>query len=130
MSELRFFVEGPGAQDLAQRLEAVLHQNFGESPSRRSSEVQDAAGTRADPVALLTLILALPTAAVAALDLVARLKARDRIRAIIDFAKQERDATGVRIWVSVGDGPPVALDEARPEHLLDAANKAQARPRE
>jgi len=70
-----------------------------------------------DPVAVAALVVSLPSAALAALDLADRIRARRRARDLID---QARRLTSRRVVVSlIAEEGPVEIATLEPDRLLD-----------
>ncbi len=124
MADVRFRFTGADAADQGAALERFLSETFSVSSVRRTSEAGVTAkeGTKADPVAIVALVLSIPAAAMAAQDLAERLKLVEKVKALLAFAKERLH--GVEI---VGpDGAPLPLDDATPGQVIDLANEVAA----
>jgi hypothetical protein len=70
-----------------------------------------------DPMALTALVLSIPSAALAVLDLADRINKRRRAKELIDHARQLA-AQEVAVYL-VGQSTPVELNSLTPDQLLD-----------
>ena len=127
MSDLKFHLQGPQSGATAAALETFFAETFGaqarrESPSPPTvSEAEKAA----DPIAVAALILSIPGALLATVDLAERLQLKQKAERLIALARREWREHGTRIWLRRRNVAPLALDEIEPADVLDAVGKAQ-----
>jgi len=127
--DLEFFIEGPGAPALAEELSELIQTEFGHSPGR--SIPGSSAGTgepeRLNPTAIAAaaLIVSLPGAAVATLDLAQRLKLREKCDRLIAWAGEKAaDGEDSSIRFVKKDGRWVLLREAESKDLLESVQSS------
>lgn len=117
MSEFRLRIEGDGAEGRAQELQQQLAALWPDSG--RDFVVGRVAdpgeGTRTDPVALAALIVSLPSAVLAAMDLAKRVDLVSKLRRLQDWAM------GKGIKVTRPDGREEALADVDPGEWIDIA---------
>lgn len=91
---------------------------------RTTAPAELPAGTRKaiDPIALATLILSIPSAVLAVMDIRDRIEKRRRAQKMIDDAKRLRAENEVEVQIVVG-GTPKALTELTADALLDIAKE-------
>lgn len=65
------------------------------------------------------LVLAIPAAVLAAVDLADRMKKRRRAKQLVDYAGAIRETTGVQVFVVLADGGRRPLDAVDPNDLLE-----------
>lgn len=127
MSDLEFHLQGSQADATAAALERFFAETFGANARREVLQAPAAGeGEKAvDPVAVAALILSIPGALLAAMDLAERLQLKEKVANLIALARRERTEHGTRVWLQRRDAPPLALDEAQPAEIIDAAEKAR-----
>lgn len=125
MSELRVRVSGPDAETLARELVERLRAELGgEYVLRPAGTPASGEAQRADPIAVAGLILAIPGAVLAAVQLGDRLNVVEKWRRVRAWVA-ERLADGQQVEIE-GDGlAPKALTEAEPGEVIDAAIAAE-----
>lgn len=79
---------------------------------------------RGSILAQIGVILSIPSAVVAAMDLVDRMRKRKQAQALIDAAKQVTINTQVQISLVVVGGGRRGLDQLTADELLDAAEQS------
>jgi hypothetical protein len=116
-------IEGPEAEERAKELSSFIEKEFGERPVQQSKEkLQQRERFRSvDPLALAAIVLAVPSALLAATDLVARMKKKGKIDALIQWAKEQRHEGSVTIIAP--DGTAVHLHKTNSGEILDAASE-------
>ena len=127
MSELRIRITGPDADALSRELAARLHAELGgDYVPRPATELETEPGEaqRADPIAVAGLILAIPGAVLAAVDLAARLKLVEKWKALRAWVAQRIEAEQ-RVEIEGETLLPKALTEAEPGEVIDAAIRAE-----
>jgi hypothetical protein len=98
------------------------------SPSRRAPEKGKAKlRTGTD---LPMLVLAIPPAVTAMLDLAARLRLLDRLNRLITHAQEQRKTTGATLLIDPGDGKPIPLEQAHRDKIMAALGEVEARLKE
>lgn len=119
MATLRLVVSGERAAEAADELERELGpgttiERF--SPARLP-EVQRRA---IDPISFAALILSIPSAVLAAMDLADRIAKRRRAKALLDTAERLRVEKKVETYVVTIEGP-TPLRDLSPDALLELA---------
>ena len=133
--QFEFRFEGPGAEAEARALAAFLGSEFPDWPARLVPRPPpghpEAHGTReaATTIALVSLLLALPSGVKDGLELAERLKLKEKLRRLIAWAKQRRPEQNP-FAVLPPHGLKVPLHQAQPEQLLVALTHptAQGKP--
>jgi hypothetical protein len=124
---LEFAITGTDAAQAAEALETILTQDTDLRPSRRMVQIaQDEREKSLNPmtVAIATLILAIPPAILASIDLEDHIAKRPKAEAVIDRANQIIINGNVSITVTVnGQGVPVPLQSLTPDQLIELARK-------
>jgi len=127
MAMLEFAITGTVAAQAAEALETILTQDTDLRPSRRMVQIaQDEREKSLNPMtaAIATLILAIPPAILASIDLVDHIAKRPKAEAVIDRANQIIINGNVSITVTVnGQGVPVPLQSLTPDQLIELARK-------
>ena len=130
-NRLAFILEGDDAQGAAAEL-AILVESFGAeatAEAMKPDNASDEARRAVDPVALATLVLSIPSAVLAVIqigDRIAdRMEKRRRARQLLERARQIREAGKVEIHIVGNDGAQ-SLAVLSPDDLLDLA-EAKAR---
>ena len=117
-------VEGPDSEKTAQALSDFLEKEFDYRPnllSKKQSQLDEADQTKVDPVAIGALILALPGAILATVDLIERMKKKKKIDRLIEFTQQKAKANpGINISIVTPKGISIRLDVAESSQILDA----------
>jgi hypothetical protein len=123
MSEFRFRVRGEQAESVAEELAGLLGDELKQRvPVTREPSADAAQGTRGDPVAVATLVLSIPCAVLATVDLVERVRKAETLRKLVAWARQRRSAA---VEVTGPTGRVQQLAEADPGELLDEAAQSQ-----
>ena len=112
MAELKFVLAGNQSDLAAAALVTALGPEDVEAHRQRVAEASDADRKVVDPISLATLILSIPTAVLAVIDIVDRLKKRRKAQAVIDAAKRAKAEQQVDVYFLTLDQVP-RLD-ARP----------------
>ncbi|EFL50934.1 hypothetical protein DesfrDRAFT_2306 [Solidesulfovibrio fructosivorans JJ]] len=128
MPMLEFAVTGPDAAQAADALEAILEKILSIRPERRPAPTEkksDEKALNAVTVAIATMILAIPPAILATVDLAERITKRPKAEEIITQAKQITVNGNVSITVTInGSAVPVPLQSLTADKLLELVNKA------
>ncbi len=124
-NDLKFNIQGPQAQTVAQELAAMIDQTFDHSAQITEPPLaQTADNAKADPVAIATLVLTVPAAILAAVDLVQRFKKKPKADHVIDFAqRQHRQNPQTGITITMPDGVSVNLHHIDSNALIDLARQ-------
>jgi hypothetical protein len=128
MPELKFVVAGKQSDLAAAALVRALGPDAGEVRRQPVTEAPDAERKVVDPISLATLILSIPAAVLAVIDIVDRLKKRRTAQAVIDAAKQARTEQQVDIYLLALDQTPQPVADLTPDRLLDFVAALQPPP--
>lgn len=132
-SDLEFRIEGPDASAAAHELADFLEARFGERPMRivpESAAGPESERAKTDPLAVVAVILAMPSAVLAATDLAKRLgikqKAEDLISGLRDIVTRHLE---IRIYVS-RKGRSIRADRAHSADIIQLAepSRDEAKP--
>jgi len=117
---IQFRCVGPEQDQLAAELARRLTETFGVEPAPAPHRPPAKRVTRgADPVAVAAMILAIPGAVAATVDLAQRARLIPKLRQLIAWARELRRANPQsRIEVTTPDGRTTPLDEMEPAGLL------------
>lgn len=118
-------IRGQNAAQAEQELQALFEAELGERAARLEAPAAAERGaTRSDPVAVAALILAIPSAILATMDLAQRLKLKQRVDRLLDWARSKRAADpGIELTLVTSDGRALPLDRAEAGEVLDALAK-------
>lgn len=120
-------ISGPDAENLARELAQRLHDELGGDFSPRLETAADSGeAQRIDPmtVAIASLVISIPSALLATVQLAERMKLVERWKALRAWA-QQRLEDGQRVEISGDALAPKALTEAEPGEVIDAAIRAE-----
>jgi hypothetical protein len=112
---IRIRVAGPDAEAMATEAEAFLAETFAVTPARAAAAPAPDA-KRGDPVAIAALVLSVPSAVLATLDLAKRLELADRLDR---FLSRLRAHTGIA-QLQIDTHPPLDLGAAPRDQIIDA----------
>ncbi|MGH8931765.1 MAG: hypothetical protein ACRDZO_14360 [Egibacteraceae bacterium] len=106
----------------AQALEAVVHTWDKELvvSCREVKELSAEERKAIDPLSVAALILSIPSAALAFVDLADRMRKRQRAQQIIEKAGEFRASRNAQAYIITVQGA-IPLDTMRPDDLLDVA---------
>jgi len=129
MSEayLRLSIEGPGTEKVAEELSMLMEEEFGQRPAQiaREQKQNEARPTRdmATILALGSIILSVPAAVLATLDLVERMRKKPKADRLVAWAQQQWEKDPMTtISIISPDGLAVQLHRTTGAELLDAAS--------
>jgi len=128
MPELKFVLAGRQANLAAHAFVSALGPERGETRREKVAEASDAERKVVEPISLATLILSIPTAVLAVIDIVDRLKKRAKAQAVIDAAKQAKAEQQVDIYVLTADQTRQPVADLTPDRLLDLVAALQPPP--
>ncbi len=130
MGDLRIIVDGDAANEAADQLTAILRE--GEEPGVVSrsvaSAVPDGTHKTVDPIALVGVILAIPSAVLAVMDLADRLRKRGKAQKLTAAANRLRREKRVTITVVAPDGTTWSLDRLEADTVLEIAQQSADAP--
>jgi hypothetical protein len=112
-----------GDAEAARRSLQELARSWGQDLTKATARTAPATrtgpdeGKAIDPVSLATLVVSLPSAALAALDLADRIRKRRRAEELIDHARHQATQQ-VNIYL-ISQGCPVELSTLTSDQLLD-----------
>jgi hypothetical protein len=123
MSEARitFVLQGDGATEAGHEFERLI-ATFDKGMEVQVvpfEEASDELRRALDPISLLTLILAIPSAALAVLDIADRIEKRRRATRLIEAGRRLCEGKKVQAFVLMPDGSPKRLQDLTPDQLLD-----------
>ncbi|MFI5021402.1 MAG: hypothetical protein ACHQRJ_07095 [Alphaproteobacteria bacterium] len=110
-------IRGGDAEAAARAMRAALREIF-EADALQSTAREATPGRRS--LEVVALILTIPPAAIAAVDLIARTRLRERLGRLTAAAETQAKATGARLLIDPGDGKPIPLEHARQEIIFEA----------
>lgn len=122
---IKFYLQGAGAEQAAQDLARFLGQEYDTTPAVHNNASSADAGEprRIDPatgIALAGLVLSIPGAILAAVDLADRIKKRKKADRLIQWARQKRQSSPqLQIHIEIGQAF-LSLDKVDNAQLLDA----------
>ena len=121
MSEVAIEIHGPQAESLAAELEALLQEELGET-GRRVQTPTTAASTKADPVAVAALVISLPGALLATMDLAKRLDLVPRLQRLLAWARSKAGSETELTLIT--SRKSLRLAEASADQVMDACAEA------
>ena len=128
MPELKFVLAGNQSDIAATAIVHALGPEDAEARRQPVTEAPDAERKVVDLISLATLILSIPTAVLAVIDIVDRLKKRRKAQAVIDAAKQAKAEQQVDIYLLTLDQTPQPVADLTPDRLLDLVAALQPPP--
>jgi hypothetical protein len=125
MSELQFQIQGRNAEIIAQKVSTILAKELKVQPELSSPNRPIEKDRRAvDPVALAALIVSIPSAVLAALDVLDRMKKKGKIeKALEKIGELMQDFPDAAIQLKAPDGTLLKVEKSNATKLIDAANK-------
>jgi hypothetical protein len=119
--QLQFHFRDSDSRGAADELAQFLANELPDWQPRVEEQVLSAEGRKADPIAIIALVLSIPPAIQSSWDLAQRIKLKEKIDKLIAWAK-DRSARG-KVNPSVllpPEGKAVPLDQAASQQILDA----------
>jgi hypothetical protein len=128
MANLHLIIQGAEADKAAGQLKAVLAESGADATISpiSSAELPNEVRRAIDPIALIGVILAIPGAVLAVMDLVDRIRQRKKAQALIDTAERVSNETKVQIDIVLPQGTTRRLAQCTADELLDIAVKQPA----
>lgn len=114
-------LSGVAAQGLAEPAEDLLRSAADAEPERRKPVLNDEV-SKGDPVAVAALILSVPGAVLAMLDLAERARLAERVRHLLAKVRGSEGAATLH----VGAEPPLDLSTATDDEVMDLLAKSPA----
>jgi hypothetical protein len=130
MGDLRIIIDGNAANEAADELTAILREDEECVVVSRSaaSAVPDGTHKTVDPTALVSVILAIPSAVLAVMDLADRLRKRGKAQKLTAAANRLRHEKRVTITVVGPDGTTWSLDRLEADTVLEIAQQSTGAP--
>jgi hypothetical protein len=125
MPELKFVLAGNQSDLAADALVSALGPEDVEARRQKAAESSDADRKIVDPISLTALIVSIPSAVLAVMDIADRLNKRRKARAVIDAAKQAKLEQHADIYLLTVDQTPQPVADLTPDGLLDLVAKLQ-----
>lgn len=126
-AQFQFYIEGPDAGQAADELAEIFQAEFAHQPERRLPETggQDPL-TKTDPLAVAAIILAIPSAVLATIDLISRLQKKEKLdRVLAQSHKIEKKHRGLQIRIITPRGTSIELSKTNSAEVLDLASAAE-----
>jgi hypothetical protein len=129
MADLKIILSGQEVGNAAETLSRLLAEGeTGAVVSRiESSALPEVTRRIIDPISVGALILVIPSAILAVIDITDRIRKRRKAQSLIDAAKKVKDESDVQTLIVLIDGSTRALDQLTADGLLelgDQLNKA------
>jgi hypothetical protein len=123
-TSISFDLKSPKAEETAKRLASCLEQELGDWQVQfqsHSSAASAPEGEKGDAIPILTLLVTVPPAILAAWDIAQRLKLAEKARRFLKVARErlKRDEQRM-VTLHVPSKVPVPLDKAEPHDLVNA----------
>jgi hypothetical protein len=121
MADLQLILSGENVESAAETLKQLLVEGEPGTAVLRiePSALPEVTRRVIDPISLGALILAIPSAILAVIDLTDRIRKRQRAQSLIETAKSIKDDSGVSTSIVLVDGSTRALDELTADDLLE-----------
>jgi hypothetical protein len=128
MTTLRFVLDGPAAHAAQAEFKKALEslQPGLDIEVEPATALPEVARKVIDPISVAALVLSIPGAVLAVIDIADRISKRRRAQKLIDEAKRLREQTGVQVFV-VQQDIPKSLDSLTADSLLELAGGAGGR---
>ena len=117
---MNLHLEGEAAETAACALAHFFDEEFGIVTSRAAIQAQPAPGRRADPVAIAALVLSVPGAVLATMDLAERIRLKEKIGRLIALCRRQKEDSGTIVRLETATGLR-DLAELTPDDVLDEA---------
>jgi hypothetical protein len=125
MPGLRLLLAGEQADAAARELEAAVPDEHKAGLHRSAPEALPEAERKAvDPISLAALVLSIPSAVLAVMDLADRITKRRRAKALIETATRLRVERKVETYVVTAEGPQ-PLGDMVPDALLELVSRGE-----
>ena len=126
---ITLLLEGEGAAEAGRELVRLVAA-FAEGAEARAmppEEAPDEVRRVIDPVSVAALIVSIPAAVLAVINVVERIEKRRRAARLIEEGRRLRGAKAVQAFVVMPDGGPRRLDDLTPDQLLDLVAELRRR---
>lgn len=129
MPELNFVLAGQDTGTAADELAAALAEGEDVAVRRTEAKALPEVERRAvDPVALASLILSIPSAALAVWDIADRIRKRRKAQAVIEAAKRLKAEKRIETYILAANGAPRAAADLDSDKLLDLVAEIDPSP--
>jgi hypothetical protein len=121
--KFQFRLEGAGAEEAAEEMAALIQRDLGITPEKFPARVTDEnTGTRTDPIALAALILAIPSAVLATVELIERIRNKEKLDRLIEQSRKlQKKHSTTRIRIITPKGKVIELENITSSEMLDIA---------
>jgi len=92
-SDFKIQIKGRHAEEVAKILSELIKKEFGYTPERVIQEPKKDTEKVVDPLTIAAIIITIPPALVATLDLIERRKTRDKLDLLIELVKKQQEKT-------------------------------------
>lgn len=123
-TKLQFRIEGEGSEDAAEALARWIEADWGIAPALLESRQApaEAGAAKTDPIALAALILSIPSVILATVDLIDRIKKKEKLDTLLEQTRKlQQEHSTLRIRVITPGGTVLELENTTSAQLLDAA---------
>lgn len=115
---MNLYLEGEAAETAARALAHFFDEEFGIITNRAAIQAQPAPGRRADPVAIAALVLSVPGAVLATMDLAERVRLKEKIARLIALCRRQKEDSGTIVRLETATGLH-DVAELAPDAVLD-----------
>jgi hypothetical protein len=126
---ITLLLQGEGAAEASQELVRLVGAFAGGAVARvvPPEEAPEEVRRVIDPVSAAALVVSIPAAVLAVIDVVERIEKRRRAARLIEEGRRLRGAKAVQAFVVMPDGGPKRLDDLTPDQLLDLVAELRRR---
>ena len=123
--QIQFQIQAHDAEVIAQKISAILAEELRAQPEVSSASRPRREGSRAvDPVALAALIVSIPSAVLATLDILERMKKKREIeKALEKISELTHEYPDAAILLNAPDGTLLRIEKSSAAKLIDGANE-------
>lgn len=125
-AQFQFYIEGPDAGQAADELAEIFQAEFAHQPERRLPETggQDPL-TKTDPLAVAAIILAIPSAVLATIDLISRLQKKEKLDRVLAQSHKIEKTSRAANPDHHPRGTSIELSKTNSAEVLDLASAAE-----